>query len=400
MRIVIAGQTYSPSTNGPAVFSTNLAEALTQAGHHVMVMVPSESAHAYQITRNGVCVHALAALPLSFIAADVHVTFHTDRRVGDLLDAFQPDIVHIQDHYPLSRSVVRESLRRKLPLLGTNNFVPDNIITQVPIFSPIHSLVTRVLWKTVLDVFNKLTMATAATETSACILRAQGLRVPVQAISSGVDLERFRPISAEDRAALRQRYGLDPHKTLLLYVGRVDQDKGLDLLLHAFAQLQRDDLQLAIAGKGSHLHALQALAKQLCVDQHVVLPGYIPDEDLPALHHSADIFVMPSEVELQSIATLEAMATGRPVIAANACALPEIVTDDVNGYLFQPGDAADAARCIAQLSGMPERWAAMGAASLARVQPHDLSQTAKRYQDVYSRLITEHVYCHAEQSPA
>ena len=115
--------------------------------------------------------------------------------------------------------------------------------------------------------------------------------------------------------------------------------------------------------------------------------GFIPNEELHVLLNSVDIFTMPSEAELLSIASLEAMACGRPMLLADAVALPELVTPDVNGYLFKPGDPADAARCMALLADHPERWAEMGKASVERAQEHSLERTIERYETLYQQAV-------------
>jgi glycosyltransferase involved in cell wall biosynthesis len=217
-------------------------------------------------------------------------------------------------------------------------------------------------------------------------LRQQQIRVPVQAISCGVDQTRFRPRPELDRIALRQRYGLEVNKILFLYVGRVDREKGLDVLIQAIDTLQRDDIQLAIVGKGSGLNDLRNLTRSLSLEKRVVFLGYVPGHDLPCLLNSADIFAMPSQAELQSIATLEAMASGLPVLAANARALPELVNHEVNGYLFEGGNVLEAARGIATLAGNRAQWAAMGRASLLKVRPHSLPNTIQRYINLYQTL--------------
>jgi glycosyltransferase involved in cell wall biosynthesis len=390
MRIVIAGQTYHPTLNGQGAFTVHLVKGLIQAGHQVMVIRPSDRIHAYRTSRNNLHVRAIIAIPLAPPPySNVCVTPLPGVQAGRLLDEFQPEIVHIQDHYPLCRGVLHAALKRDLRVVGTNNFLPENIIPYVPIFSrsaALRALLKHILWKMVLDVFNRVDVATAATETAARILRQQGLKVPVQAISSGVDLDYFRPDPSVNRTETRVRYGLDPRRIIFLYVGRIDREKRLDILLRAFHRLNREDLQLAIAGRGRNLKALQSLARQLGLGQHAVFTGYVPSKDLPALLNSADIFAMPSEAELQSIATLEAMGTGRPVLAANARALPELVENGVNGYLFRAGDVEDAARRIAKLADHPESWARMGAASLKIVHPHSLSNTLQCYQELYRSL--------------
>src|SRR5439155_23320461 len=122
-----------------------------------------------------------------------------------------------------------------------------------------------------------------------------------------------------------------------LYVGRLDRGKRIAVLIHAFHRLSREDLQLPIAGRGRHGRALRALAERLALGRRVVFTGFVPDEDLPGLLNSVDVFVMPSEAELQSIATLEAMATGRPVLAEVALALPELMETNVIDYMIRDG---------------------------------------------------------------
>ena len=109
------------------------------------------------------------------------------------------------------------------------------------------------------------------------------------------------------------------------------------------------------------------------------------------LLNSVDIFTMPSAAELLSIASLEAMACGRPLLVADAVALPELVSQGVNGYLFKPGDPADAARCMELLADHPEQWAAMGQASYERAQEHSLDKTIERYEGYYREAMAKSV---------
>jgi len=102
---------------------------------------------------------------------------------------------------------------------------------------------------------------------------------------------------------------------------------------------------------------------------------------------SADIFVMPSSAELQSIATLEAMSCGKPALVANARALPELVEHGVNGYLFEADNAADAAYWMNKFLESPEDWAEMGQAGILRSQPHSLNNTILAYEECYRMVI-------------
>lgn len=389
MRIMISGQTYSPATNGQAVFTARLAEGLARAGHLVMVVVPSDHVSSYSIVRDGVRVEGLSAAPLGPAYPDAYLALMPAARVRQLFDEFKPEVVHIQDHYPLSRTVMQEAQRRHLPVAGTNHFLPANIIHYINKLPWTRDLVERLLWWTMIQTYDQVDVVTTPTRTAASILKGKGLGVPIFPISCGVDLSKFRPILRLDRAKVRREFGLDPARILIMYVGRVDQEKRLDVLVNAVARLHRWDLQLAIVGTGRYDGELHELAKRLglLAERRVVFTGRVPGDDLPRLLGSADFFAIASEAELQSIATLEAMATGLPVVAADANALPELVENDVNGFLFRPGDVEDAARLISRLVDAPEAWPAMGRASRSRVRRHSLAITLRRYLHLYRDLV-------------
>lgn len=383
MKILITGQAFYQHNNGQAVFTINLAEGLVEAGHRVMVLAPSETGRAYRKQQNGVEVQAVPSLPLKYNA---NITGFSERLIAQTGAAFKPDVVHIQDHYFLSRSVLRMVRQQPIKHIGTNHFLPANLTDNFRLPLWLRSPMQNWLWRNMLAVYNRLDGVTTPTETAVTILKKAGLRVPVQAISCGVDRWEFRPRPELNRAVMRRAYGLDAEKALLLFVGRVDSEKCLNSVIRALATLNRNDLQFAIAGTGSDVYALKTLCAELELGDRVVFTGFVPDLDLPLLLNSADAFIMPGHAELQSIATLEAMSSGLPILAANACALPELVTPDVNGYLFMPDNAADTASSIATWLNQRSQWAKLGAASLAKVETHTRHNTIQRYLDWYNQV--------------
>ncbi len=383
MRILLAGQAFYEHNNGQAVFTINLAEGLAAVGHEVTVLAPSRTGRAQRTEQQGVVVQTVPALPLRYNA---NITAFSDRQVAQIGAAFSPDVVHIQDHYFLSRSVLRMVRQQPIKHIGTNHFLPANLSDNIHLPHWLRTPVEDWLWRNMLEVYNRLDGVTTPTETGVTILKRAGLRVPVQAISCGVDAWQFRPRPQLDRAAMRRKYGLALDKALLLYVGRLDAEKCLGLVIHALATLKRNDVQFAIAGAGSHSHELATLVQELGLTDQVLFTGFVPAADLPLLLNSADAFVMPSHAELQSIATLEAMASGLPVLAANACALPELVQPDVNGYLFAPHDSKAVADRIMTLLANRTRWAEMGAASRVKVEAHTRAHTIQRYLDWYQEV--------------
>jgi len=394
MRILFSGQSYYRKDNGQAVFMIRLADGLAAAGHEVMALAPSEKGLADRYTANGVVVQTVPAL---HIGHNLNITAFSDSVVEMTLDEFRPDIVHIQDHLFLNRTVLRLARQRGIRVVGTNHFLPNNWSNNLYIPRSVQGVVHKAMWHNMLEVFNQLDAATTPTETAVAILRKQDIRIPVKAISCGVNQDEFYPRPDLDPAILRRRYRLSLERTVILYVGRVDREKGLDDIVDAAEMLIDEPIQFAIAGKGMYRDILLEQVNSRGLSHVVAFPGYVPSEDLPLLINSWDAFIMPSAQELQSIATLEAMSCAKPALVANARALPELVEHGVNGYLFKPFNAASIAGIVQLFLSKRQRWVEMGLAGLEKSRPHHLSNTIQCYVEWYESVIGRSVYAQSRQ---
>lgn len=186
-------------------------------------------------------------------------------------------------------------------------------------------------------------------------------------------------------ARFRARYELCQGPTLLS-VGRLDPEKHVDDVIRAFALARRDiDAQLVVVGKGKQLYELRGLAAREGVAEHVRFCGYVPDDLLPSAYAAADVYCHAGSAELQSISTMEAMASGKAVVAADAQALPLLVTDRLNGYLYPSGDVPALAERLRVLLTDGECRARMGEASRRAVTRHSLQRTVDAFEAPYER---------------
>ncbi|HSJ57845.1 MAG TPA: glycosyltransferase, partial [Anaerolineae bacterium] len=183
------------------------------------------------------------------------------------------------------------------------------------------------------------------------------------------------------------RYGLPAHPRVL-FVGRLAKDKEIDVLIRGMPRLWKSsNAHLLIVGRGEEREELGELAAELGVDHCVHFMGYVAEEDLPALYRASDLFSIVSTTEVQSLPTLQAAATGIPIVAAGAMALPELVHDGINGYLVPP-EAPDAfAEAAAAILDNPELAARMGRESLQIAAPHAEEYTFDAYEDLYLRTV-------------
>ena len=384
MKILICGMMYLPELNGQSIFTANLAEGMAARGHQVRMLMPGKQHRTRRYTLNGVEVVQLPALHLGIIHDDLRLSLFTERFVRRELDQYHPDIIHVQDPSPLCQTVVAAGHRRGIPVAATHHPGPEITAPYLMKSRPwIKHSAETVAWDFVLHHLNQADMVTVPSRSSAAMLAAHGLDKSAWPVSCGTRLDDFAPKPDLDRAAVRARYGLDADSLLLVYVGRIDIEKNINVLAEAMALLPDDSIQLAIAGSGALDAQLRRFVTQHGLEKRVRLLGKVAHEDLPELINSADVFTMPGDAESFSIATLEGMACGKPILAANASALPELVTHGVNGYLFSARDAQDAARWITCLGENRARLEAMGRVSAERAQQHRLEAVIMRYEQIY-----------------
>jgi glycosyltransferase involved in cell wall biosynthesis len=374
LRIIIGADTFPPDVNGAAKFGHQLATGLAGRGLDVHVLCPSDNGPASMSTMDGVTVHRVAAH-----RTPCHPTFRvclpwrTSRAARDLVAELSPDLVHVQAHFSVGRALVRAASDRDVPVVATNHFMPENLFAYLKVPAFLHEPAARLAWRDLSKVFRPAGVVTAPTPTAVRMLREQGFGGRAIAVSCGVDLDRF----AAD--------GTRGDGRTVLFVGRLDEEKRVDELLRAVALLP--DLRAEIVGDGACRADLTALAGELGIADRVRFLGLVSDEDLVAAYRRSSVFCMPGVAELQSLATMEAMAAGKPVVAANAVALPHLVTPGRNGWLYPPGDVRALATCLAAVFAEPGALTAMGDASREMVERHDVGHSLDTFQNLYRTAL-------------
>ena len=389
MKVLIATDTYYPDVNGAAYFTYRLATMLAKRGHSVAVVCPSRSFKNTVSNDSGITVFGVRSISVGFVVAhDWRISpLFISHIVRGPMSEFSPDIVHIQNHFLIGRRVAGVARRLGIPVVGTNHFMPDNLTHFLHLPRVAESDVQEFAWRDCARIFERLDFTTTPTETAAGLLRKAGFDKEVVPVSCGIDLEKFNP--ANDGSYLRQAFGIPIGRPVLLYVGRLDKEKRIDTILRALPDILRaSDVHFVVAGIGIERHGLEDLTGKLGIQNAVTFTGFVPDKDLPNIYRIADVFIIAGIAELQSIVTMEAMASGLPVIAVNAMALPELVHDGENGYLFSDGDSqAIAEKVIAVLTNRPMREQ-MSQKSLAIIKNHDINKTVEKYEAIYEGVIS------------
>ena len=380
MKILFVSDTYYPHLNGVYYFVCRLAPLLQEKGHQVAVIVPSETIFYTKKKIDDIDVYGMPSVPiLLYPNVRLPLTVLLQSRLKKIIKDFEPDIIHLQDHFSITAAIVKANKLTRIPIIGTNHFMPENV-TVLFNSEKLKIKIARYMWSRFSTVYNQLQLVTTPSETGAELIRPK-LEVKVMSISSGIDLNKFNPIG--NTISVRKKYNL-PQKPILLYVGRVDPEKNIEEVIRAVAlAVQKVDFNFVVVGKGKSKAGLEILAQELGIAEKVIFTGFVPEEDLPFIYKLSSCFIIASIAELLSLVTLQAMASGLPIIAANAGALSELVNDGVNGFLFESGDIETIARCICTIISKDELNKSMGKKNLEYILKHDINRIADSFENVY-----------------
>jgi D-inositol-3-phosphate glycosyltransferase len=214
----------------------------------------------------------------------------------------------------------------------------------------------------------------------------------VHVVAPGIDLATFQPL---DRADARRKIGYGPGR-VLLFVGRLERLKGVDVAIRALALLRdraHDDVRLIVLGEDvrdgdeSEKERLKVVATAAGVRDRVDFLGSVAHHELPYFYAAADVCVMPSYSESFGLVALEAQACGRPVVASGVSGLRSVVRDEVSGYLIDDHDPAIYAERIGRLLADPELAQQMGRRGRLLAQRFSWTRTADRLGNLFESAI-------------
>lgn len=352
-----------------------LATRLPAARFDVRVWLspaPGVDEFAAALERAGVAVERVAEVERRFDLGGMLTTWSKLRRL-------RPDLLHIHHVWPAAD--------RYLALIARAAGVPRLVVTE-HIVGRSHSAAQRVLKRDELSRADAVTAVTGSIVDT--LVRDYGIDPgSVQVIPNGAD-----PPDTEAEAAAarrwRERFLVTPVKPLWVVAGRLEEQKGHDVLFEALARLVRKggDFTLAVAGEGSRRSWLEQQALSRGLAPRVQFVGQLQPEDLGGLLSAADAVLLPSRWEGLPLVLLEAMARARPIVASAVGGIPDAIEDDVHGTLVPPGDAAALADALEQLHRKADRAWRLGRAAAQRVRErYTWPRVVDEFEAVYDEVL-------------
>ncbi|MGB3903810.1 MAG: glycosyltransferase family 4 protein [Anaerolineae bacterium] len=387
MRVLLVPNSYPPQIGGLEIAVSNIARELAARGHRVIVVTTSpsvrpsttEETHAVRVYRlplalprlvfragKGKLAHSLVRILFSPVLAPLCLW-----EFVRIIKRERPDIVNL--HYIADNALYVLAAQRFAEFKLVVNLHGNDIERHSQ-----RSWPSRWLTRTALH------RADMVLSNSAHILAQAERIVPaVQSnsavVGNGVHPEYFKT---------RERFQHD--RPYILSIGNFGEKKGFDILLHAFAQVLREQpgVDLIMAGDGHERGRCQRLAAQLGLGNAVVFLGRVDHSEVPALLNGCELFVLPSRLEPFGIVVLEAMAAGRSIVAARVGGVPEIITHMKDGFLVDPESAEALADGIDLLLSRPSLREQLGRRGRRTVAKRfTWAKICDRFEDAYCGLI-------------
>ncbi|MGC9357942.1 MAG: glycosyltransferase family 4 protein [Anaerolineae bacterium] len=378
MRVLVLNYEFPPIGGGGGAVSKAIACHLVQLGAEVQVL----TAHWGDLPRveeiDGYTVHRTLSLRqypdrcrvremFSYFVLSILPALRLARR-------WQPDIVHAHFAVPVGPLGYLIKKLLDIPYIITlhGGDVPGFDDPQTEQWYRLLLPLTRPIWK----------------NAAAIVAVGQGLRdlakdaypdVPVSIIRNGIDCATYRPPTRERS---------DDRESTLVFVGRIVKQKGLSYLIRGLPELRRrvsKSFKLNIVGDGPLRPELESLVAELGVGDCVNFVGWVSQEEVRRYLHEADIFVLPSLMEGLSIALLQAMASGLPLVTSDAVGNRDVVHHDENGFVVPARDVGALIAALAVLVDDADLQKRMGEASLRLSEPYDWSVISQTYFQLLKR---------------
>lgn len=315
MRIAMITETFLPSTDGIVTRLTAAIRWLREQNHEVLVIAPDLGVNEFE----GAEIKGIPARRF-FLYKDKKLAM-PNRRVGQYLQQFNPDIVHVINPAVLGVSGIYYG--RKWPLVASYH-------TNIPQYADYYKLpfLKPVLWQYFRFLHNRANLNLCTSNTVMKELKQRRFK-NVKLWERGVNIEQFGKQNWDEQMRIRLT-GNEPEKQLLLYVGRLAPEKEIERLRPVIEA--SDHTRLAIVGDGPHRPVLEEYFK----GTRTVFTGFLHGEELSKAYASSDVFIFPSTTETLGLVLLEAMASGLPVIAADSGPTREQVEHEQTGFLYDP----------------------------------------------------------------
>jgi glycosyltransferase involved in cell wall biosynthesis len=371
LRIAFFTETFLPATDGVVTRLRYTLEELARVGDHMFVVAPRYP-DGGPASYAGAPIYRVPGVPFPPYPRIKLSTAHPG--VGRALGRFGPDLIHAVNPFILGPSGIYYARRLKIPLVASYH---TNVAAYARYYN-LNFLSDVARWWT-RQLHNRAEINLCTSESTMHYLLKEGIK-RVRLWPQGVDALRFRPDKASEKWRERLSGGR-PQGRLLLYVGRLAPEKGIERLKAILTEVP--GTQLAIIGDGPARKDLE----RAFAGTRTVFTGVLQGEDLAAAYASADAFLFPSTTDTLGLAMIEALASGLPIVAARSGASHEIVIEGENGLLYEADSAPSLVAAVRRLFSEDGLREALARAARTTAEERDWESSTRVLRGYYEQAL-------------
>lgn len=389
MRIGIFTDTYTPEINGVVSSVVTLQKGLEAQGHDVFIITSHKGLLHSKKEGN---VFRMPGMELKWLYGYILSTpYHFTIKAE--VEKLNLDVIHV--HTEFGVGVFGRIVARVLhiPVVYTYHTLYEDYTHYINKFDleTVEKVSKKVFSSFTKYLCSSVSSIIAPSEKTQEILAGYGVRRPIHVIPTGLDMDRFKPenVSQSLREEIKQRYGIDENVKLVTYIGRVAEEKSIDIIIDAIPYLQNTNVKMMIVGGGPSLEDLKQQAKQLKVEDKVIFTDRVPREEVAAYYLVSDAFVSASTTETQGMTFIEALASGLPVFARPDEVLDDLVIEDKTGYYFTtPQEFASKVDAFFTIN--EEKRNGIQQNALSAVKKYDVETFVRDVFTVYQEAVMEY----------
>lgn len=337
MRIGIFTDTYPPYINGVSTSILMLERALKKQGHQVFIVTVNDEGMKYKYEKNN---HIIRVPGIPTGIYDYRLTSIYPIRIINKIRKMNLDVIHSQTEFGIGTFARIISKQLNIPIVHTYHTAYEDYvhyITHGHFTKPSKKIVEQITKfycdKTVTELIVPTKKIYKFFKTKYKYDRN------IHIIPTGIDVTRFykEKFKEEDTNKLREKLGIKKDDFVILFVGRIAQEKNIKLLIDAQKEISKKytKVKLLLIGSGPDEEICKELINKYKIENDVIMTGKVPLDEIPKYYQLATVFATASKTETQGLTVVEAMAASIPVVAALDDSFSEIVVNDLNGYLFK-----------------------------------------------------------------
>ncbi|RAV02058.1 glycosyltransferase family 4 protein [Paenibacillus sp. YN15] len=384
MNIGLFTDTYYPQINGVATSVLMLKENLEKLGHTIYIFTTTDP-EAPADERN---VYRLPSIPFAGVRR-LGLFYHPG--IAREIRTLQLDLIHTHTEFSLGifgRTIANEL---GIPTVHTMHTIYEHFTHYIAKIGTLDSAAKTLARKLSRHVCNTADTVIAPTEKVEEMLRVYGVRNRIAVIPTGIELGKFATAryGTDEVTALRAEYGLADTDKVLLYIGRVSQEKNIAEVLHGLKEYlpRHPNVKFLLVGDGPDRKNLQSLTQSLGIGSQVIFAGEKPWDQIGLYYQLGDVFVSASQSETQGLTFIEALAAGLPLIAKTDPCLDHVLSEGVNGFAF--ADQAGFLSALEVALSSDTLLQGMSTAAVRSTVPFSAETFARRAAALYEETLLQ-----------